>query len=120
MNIEKANIIIAEYMDIKWYATCKKTGGVFYKKPTEEFNQIWNHNEIINIDTLLRYDNSLDSLVLVWEKLNVIVTHIEGDYVEISSFRNHPHKAEVFLHKGENIYEAACIATAKAIEALGL
>ena len=61
------------------------------------------------------YTESLDALVPVWEKLNVILTHVEMGYVEISSFKKHPHKAEIFIGIGNTIQQAAAHATAKAI-----
>jgi len=69
MDDNEVNRTIAEFMGHKVHASCTRTGGVFTRIPTEEWNQARNDNVTINIETLLRYTESLDALVPVLDKI---------------------------------------------------
>ena len=90
MTIDKANKVISEYMG---------------------------HNILCCYDRSLGfYHQSLDSLISVWKKLNVL--SIEG-FLDLNNFEvvfSDGSFSESHQHK--TIQEAACIATAKAIEGL--
>ena len=105
MEINESNKIIADYMgervDVNTYGT---QIGCVTCDHCEEYRVI--------------YSDSLDALVPVWEKLEC--------FIDISGRKNNKEKAEVFMpymktglyETGETIQQAACIATAKAIQNL--
>lgn len=108
MDVLEANEIIAGFMG--------EEGGGYVL----EYTGFEIYPTLTNIPT--EYSKSLDKLVPVWEKLKVIVTHLESHsgkgYAEVTSYKKHPIKGQDFIGVRGTIQETAAIATAKAIQEL--
>ena len=113
MNVQEANKIIAEYMGHRY------SNGILTIK---------NENKEDTLD-IVKYSCSLDALVPVWEKLksnSVWINNLgnrHGSYLSFFCYDTTEKYSSIYPfeyaeHKGENIYEVCCIATAKAIREL--
>ena len=105
MTPQEAHKIIAEFMGLK---IAESVNGLRIEKPCG--CNYW----------ATKFSESLDSLVPVWERLDVCYLKTNftlGNYVELIASDNNGEPVKVGWN-ADTIQEAACIATAKCIEAL--
>jgi len=113
MEIENADKIIAEYMGYEVDSTHIYTGSVLGYRITGENTYIKNNH----------FSASLDALVPVWEKMSNFWNELDFN---LSPDKKPFFNIDYFIGRdcycinsyGKTIQEAACVATAKAIESL--
>lgn len=114
MTTNDADRIIAEYMDENY---CQCSIYTYCPSPSQHHENCINKEcgKRIVKDSWIKYSNSLDRLVPVWEKL--YATHAISFHDDYGGTNLYLCTVIASTGSGETFQEAAAIATAKAIEA---